>query len=747
MKRLLPLFILCLALCFAQGLFACAEEWEEETIVAESSVTVQIPLHGAAAEIRAKEIDGETWLFLPAFADVETLYPEAYETDEEGVWYDDETGMYLMRSENLRTLFLFSDDPVNQGRAYIEGSPRHETYTTASMALVDTDGRVSHAGDIRKLRGRGNGTWRETKPRRPYQFKLEERADLLDIGQSARTWVLLADITDGTFLHNRIALDLALELGMEETSRSEHVDLYYDGEYRGLYLLCEKVEIGESRVDERDYDDLLETWNDKVGQRDLNILAQKTGENRFGQPYTYVDGVVESSLPDAGGYLLELRNDGDADKGRSHFYVSDGSCFESKNPENASQAMMEHVSSLMQEGLDALIHGGVNPHTGRTVEELFDVDSFARTVLVNELAYNLDGFTFASSYFVLPAGERRFRAGPVWDVDLAWRYMVDHTNDGGVGLKSVGGWINRFYGSQAFMDAAKRICQEELLPAVREILLGEKRGRYLRPLSEYAAEIGHTARMNNRIWSTHGDYRLVFASGFDAEIELLTQFITERSAWMEETFAQADCDPERVELEGRTLYLRMKEKFTLNALPWSRASVRDFKLHQETEADEENYALWRLEAIVDPAPGHVFSDPQIVLNGTEVPCRLLEDGGASIEVLLEDATYRPVDYYGEDIGMVYDYETYISNYPEVAEECEYDPELVMDYFCMDGMYEGHRGNAFFDPVEILRENPKLMDVWGEEWWFYYSDFCLCGWEDQWKQRVEWSYLPHVVCES
>ena len=277
MKRLVCLLIFCLCLC--TGLSACAEELEaqELRVVTESSVTVQIPLHGAEAEIRAKEINGETWLFLPAFADMQGLYPGAYETDEEGVWYDDASGMYLMQSENLRTLFLFSDDPVNQGRAYIEGSLRHETYTTAAMALVDTDGYVSHAGDIRKLRGRGNGTWKDSRPRRPYQFKLEERADLLDIGQSARTWVLLADITDGTFLHNRIALDLALELGMEETSHSEHVDLYYDGEYRGLYLLAEKVEIGASRVDERDYDELLETWNDKVGQRDLNILAQKNG--------------------------------------------------------------------------------------------------------------------------------------------------------------------------------------------------------------------------------------------------------------------------------------------------------------------------------------------------------------------------------------------------------------------------------------------------------------------------------------
>ena len=77
MKRLLQLLILCLAACFAQGLFACAEEWEEEAAAQPSAVTVQLPVRGAEVEIRAKEIGSETWLFLPAFADLQGLYPGA----------------------------------------------------------------------------------------------------------------------------------------------------------------------------------------------------------------------------------------------------------------------------------------------------------------------------------------------------------------------------------------------------------------------------------------------------------------------------------------------------------------------------------------------------------------------------------------------------------------------------------------------------------------------------------------------
>jgi len=705
--------------------------------VCASACAVSLPAGAGTVEIMPRMHGEEAWLYLPAFANVQRLYPDAQEAD--GVWMDEASGLHLMKSENIPALFLFSSDPENEGREYIESSTNHSTYTTASMALVDADGSVIHFGDIRKLRGRGNGTWKNHK--KPYQFKLEERADLLENGEAARTWVLLSESTDGTLLHNRIALDLALEMGMEETSHSRHVDLYYDGDYRGTYLLVEKVEMGENRVSGMDYDDLLETWNNKVGQRDLSVLALKTAENRFGQSYTFVDGVVESHSPDAGAYLVELRNDTVVDKGRSHFYTSDGSCFESKNPENATNSMMEHVSALMQEGLDALIHGGVNPETGRKAEEIFDVDSFARALLVNELSYNLDGFTYASSYFVLPEGSRQFRAGPVWDIDLAWRYMYDHSTDGGVGFKSFKPWMSHFYGAQVFVDAMRSICQNELVPMVRTILLGEKQGQYLKPLDEYAEWIADSIRMNDHIWNVQKDWRLVYADDFDGEIELLRQFISERIVWLENALCNAHPDPETISLIARTNYMRMEDKFTLNIEPFSRASIRFFTLKQETEADEKNYALWRLDAVIDPAPGHAFEYPSVTLNGMLLSCEKQEDGSLRISALLEDASYRPVDYYGEDIGLVYDYETYVANYPEVAEECEYDPELVMDYFYLDGMYEGHVANAFFDPAEILRTNTELRKTLGEDWWSYYTEFCMYGWEKEWLSRIKHSYEP------
>lgn len=247
------LFVLC-----GLGVSAQAEAFSEdaqERVTEVSDLVATLPVKGGYAEVRGTIIEETTWLFLPAFADLDTMTlsmnGEVVSWENVSLEGDQWTGeaanaagevlfeLRVMQSANLRALFLFSDDPVNRGRAYIDNTVKHETETTGTMAIVSEDARVDYAGRMKQLRGRGNYSWKLEK--KPYQFKLEDKVDLLQTGEPSernRTWVLLAEMADGTFLHNRIALDLGLEMGIEETSHSEFVDLYYDGEYRGGVSSC-----------------------------------------------------------------------------------------------------------------------------------------------------------------------------------------------------------------------------------------------------------------------------------------------------------------------------------------------------------------------------------------------------------------------------------------------------------------------------------------------------------------------------
>lgn len=762
MKRFWMLLLcLCALLCLC--LCACAEEdaWGEESerVIEPSPLVASVPAGRASVEVRATRINGETWLFLPAFADVERITLQmdgealawsALEASD-GIWQGEAAGenasvaVSIMRSENLRALFLFSDDPVNQGREYLDSAADHETYTSASMALVDTQGHVDHAGAIRKIRGRGNFTWFLDK--KAYQFRLEDRADLLDTGDRAEmehTWILLADGFDGTMLHNRITMDLARELGMTSTGGCEHVDLYYDGEYRGLYLLTEKVEAGEGRLEVDEYDTLIEKWNRTVGQYDLEALPVAMGENRYGNEFAYIDGVVEAGSPDVGTFVLEMENETNTLSDRCWLRLSDGSVLACESPENATESMMRYISERIDEARNTLKGGGINPDTGRTLEDDFNVEAFARQILITELSYNADTYRYSSTWFILPAGETRFEPGPIWDFDIAYRTFRTASNGNGLGVKDETGWLPEFYSIPAFMHAVQKVYQEELSPALHNILLGDQYGRYLKPLDAYVEEIAASRRMNDMLWDWVEYDLYLYADTVEGEYEMLRQFLTQRDAWLYDAVMNARDDADRIDLWGYADYLRVEADLMVKACPWNHVAIQDCHWERIAEATESEYAVWQLEVVIAPQEGYAFHEPEVKFNGKPISCEKQEDGCIRIRVAFEDPSYRPVDYWGDDIGMIYNPEVYAQNYPEIAAEYEGDPEGLMDYFCDEGMMEDQMGNAFFKPSEILYYNAELMGVLGTDWMLYYWDFIDFGYEEGWLIKGGRGFVLDVI---
>ena len=94
-----------------------------------------------------------------------------------------------------------------------------------------------------------------------------------------------------------------------------------------------------------------------------------------------------------GTYLLEMEDAAYTLSDRCWFYLGDGSLIALKNPENASENMVRYVSGRLEEARQTLVNGGVNPDNGRTLHDDFDVEAFARNLLVQELAYSADGYT------------------------------------------------------------------------------------------------------------------------------------------------------------------------------------------------------------------------------------------------------------------------------------------------------------------------------------------------------------------
>ncbi len=120
-----------------------------------------------------------------------------------------------------------------------------KTYVDMTLTLVGTEEPLAEIpGSIRL---RGNSTF--SFPKKPYRIKLDQKHSLFGLDK-AKSWVLLADWLDPSTLHNYAALSLAATSEHFDFVPTPHkVNLYLNGEYRGIYTLCEQVQENPGRLD------------------------------------------------------------------------------------------------------------------------------------------------------------------------------------------------------------------------------------------------------------------------------------------------------------------------------------------------------------------------------------------------------------------------------------------------------------------------------------------------------------------
>lgn len=117
--------------------------------------------------------------------------------------------------------------------------PGRLTITLGEDTLYDSGPYVKDSSGMR-VRIRGNtSAW---PPKKPYKVKLERSADLLLRGDEEsyadKDWLLLKNPE----LLQTIGFETSRLIGMEWTPDHRYVNLVMNGDYRGLYLLCEPVE-------------------------------------------------------------------------------------------------------------------------------------------------------------------------------------------------------------------------------------------------------------------------------------------------------------------------------------------------------------------------------------------------------------------------------------------------------------------------------------------------------------------------
>ena len=295
-----------------------------------------------------------------------------------------------------------------------------EEYIRATVTLNGETVGDALSGAGARIRGRGNSTWRYFD-KKPYRLKLDTAADLLGLGKE-KDFVLLANAGDPTMLHNYTFFGLAALLGDTVTSKAAFVSLYLNGEYRGMYLLCEQCEVGNNRVpiDEGE-----------SGLADVGYLIEFGGGTQDPPKYSFTLSTVRDAS-------------GTAHTWRQGFYAT----VKSPDEDTITSAQKQYVRDYMNRVNTAIFTGDY-----ATFAELCDVESFVRAFIVNMVMLNND--MDYSMYLYKPAGGK-LTYGPLWDCDQsAGTSKKTGTITEGLNVSRYEHWLTALYKMPQFAKLCK----------------------------------------------------------------------------------------------------------------------------------------------------------------------------------------------------------------------------------------------------------------------------------------------------
>lgn len=417
------------------------------------------------------------------------------------------------------------------------------------IQVVSEDGTTfQYDGDLEYIKGRGNSTWKMEK--KPYNIKLDKKADLFGMGKSKK-WSLIANHGDTSLMRNSIIYSVAGQV-LDYTPKYTPVDLYINNDYMGSYILTTRVEADDNRVEIDDLDGANEDANPDV---DFDTLDR-------GGVYGTFSGLLEGTqkwveIPNdpediSGGYLMELEIADRYPTEISGFVTDDGQPVIFKNPEYATESEIKYISDVYQSFEDAVMSEDGYNDDGEYYTELCDVETFQLFYAVNEWASNMDcGLT--STYMYKPANDDKIYAGPVWDFDIAFgnnggsRYGCDYTNPEEFTVCFGRQYKNTIFKSQDvdakptlfnalcqkqdFVTGVKSEWDNKLLPVINYTT------EYYVPY--YTAKIEGSAVANAIRWNIYGttDVETIKAK-FNADADYVKNYAATRAVFLTNNFGE-----------------------------------------------------------------------------------------------------------------------------------------------------------------------------------------------------------------
>lgn len=368
-------------------------------------------------------------------------------------------------------------------------------YTDMMFTLTNTEGELTNVTGGIRLRGKSTAEF----DKKPYRIKFDQKQSLFGL-EKAKSWVLLADYLDPSTLHNYVALSIAAEAdGLAFTPSPYKVNVYVNGEFMGLYTLCEQIQENEGRLDLE-----FTITEDMTKLTDYNFYV-----------------CMNEYAPE----------EEDAVRGETYFYNSEsGRYFELKYPRKEdfpSEAQFKAFFSQLESYYATLIHN-VMSNNMRAVQKEINVDSLIDYLIVDQIMGERDHVWKSFYMFYTNTSEDesingKLNFGPVWDYDFC--LFVPWTGEPNqyYEIQNKLEYSNIFFQAVARNNSLYRRVQERYEDHFSDVL-----GNQIRHLTAYEAEISQSIALNHEKWyADMGDIT-------EDNLKFLHDYLTARKRYLDQ---------------------------------------------------------------------------------------------------------------------------------------------------------------------------------------------------------------------
>ncbi len=223
---------------------------------------------------------------------------------------------------------------------------------------------------------------------------------------SENDWILNGIAFDPSLIRDYLSYNLSRQLGNYAT-RTAYCELVINGDYKGLYILQEKIKSSTGRV---------------------NILKIATTDNNAPN---LTGGYITKADKDTGGDPIAWT--------MSSYSWGTNFIHELPKPTAVTTQQNSYIYNQFLNLQNTSNTNNINLVTG--YPSVIDIPTFIDFMLMNELASNPDGYQFSTFFHKDRLG--KLRAGPIWDFNLTYgndlfsmgfdrsRYNVWQFSDGG----------------------------------------------------------------------------------------------------------------------------------------------------------------------------------------------------------------------------------------------------------------------------------------------------------------------------